>query len=317
MNIVYFGTPPFAAAVLAYLIEQGIIPRAVVTQPDRPQGRGEKLRAPAVKAVCQKLAPEIPIFQPDKASAPDFAPVLEALSPDLFVVVAYGELVKQHLLDMPKRGCINLHASLLPKYRGAAPIQRCIMAGELESGVTVMHMVMKMDAGDIIATESVPISEDMTAGALEGVLCERGKALLTSVIREFEKGEPSRCAQDPGQVTYAPKLSPEDGELLWEREAQALHDLVRGVTPRPGAWCALELKGQSKRLKILRSRVVQGSASPSELIQDPQGRFLVGCGRGILELVEVQLEGKRVMSGVDFMRGYGSQLYQNKMKKNL
>src|ERR1700722_12681047 len=167
MKVIFFGTPPFAAHVLEYLLSQCIHVAAVVTKPDRPKGRSRVPLPTPVKLIAQQQIPPIPVYQPELVSDPEFADVLIPYQADLFVVVAYGEIIKQHLLDMPKLGCINLHASLLPKYRGAAPIQRCILEGETETGVTIMHMVKKMDAGDIIKTVKIPIHPDRTYGDLE------------------------------------------------------------------------------------------------------------------------------------------------------
>lgn len=308
LKVVYFGTPPFAAEVLHYLVDNGVNVAAIVTQPDRPSGRGEKLRPPAVKAMAQKLELDIPIHQPEKASSPEFSAVLEELDADIFVVVAYGEIVKQHLLDMPKRACLNLHASLLPKYRGAAPIQRCIMEGEKESGVTVMHMAMKMDSGDIIKMVKVPIPQEMTSGQLEEELCTVGKRALLDVLREFAEGEPSRVVQDHSQVTFAAKVNPIDGLVTWENSAQATHDQIRGVTPRPGAWCKVLINGDEKRLKIWQSRVVEREGQRAGEIIPSKNEFLVACREGVVALDEVQLEGKRRMNGADLIRGYGPSL---------
>ena len=304
LRVVYFGTPQFAAEVLAYLLENQVQICAVVTQPDRPQGRGERLTPTPVKKVAQKLRPEIPIFQPEKASAEDFAETLKSFEADLFVVVAYGEIVKEHLLQMPKRACINLHASLLPKYRGAAPIQRCIIAGEPESGVTIMHMAKKMDAGDVIAMETTPITPEVTAGELEVELCRSGKELLLKSIADFAAGEPPRTVQDHEQATFAPKVTPEDGLLDFSKTATELHNQARGVTPRPGAWCKMLVRGQEKRLKVWKTAVeseIQGE--PGE-IKALKNAFTVACSEGGLRLIEVQLEGKRRMLGEELLRGY-------------
>ncbi|MBA3603356.1 MAG: methionyl-tRNA formyltransferase, partial [Parachlamydiaceae bacterium] len=172
MKVVFFGTPPFAAKLLKVLLEQGFSIVAIITKPDKPQGRSKEPLFPAVKETALLYAPNIPLFQPEFVSAPDFAPTLAQFDADLFVVVAYGEIIKQHLLDMPRLGCINVHASILPKYRGAAPIQRAIIGGEEESGVTIMQMVRKMDAGDMIRVAKVPIGQNMIYGELENELCE-------------------------------------------------------------------------------------------------------------------------------------------------
>ncbi|WP_068467020.1 methionyl-tRNA formyltransferase [Candidatus Protochlamydia phocaeensis] len=307
MKVIFFGTPPFAAQVLDFLLQQGIEIVAVVSKPDRPKGRSGSPVPTPVKLVAQAHHPSLPIYQPELVSAPDFADVLKPYQADLFVVVAYGEIIKQHLLDMPRLACINLHASLLPKYRGAAPIQRAIMEGETVSGATIMHMVKKMDAGDMIAKVDVPIDPDMTYGELESQLCEAGKHALLTVIREFECGQPSRTPQDPSQVTFAPKIELEDCEIRWEQPAQRLHNLVRGVNPHPGAWCYVEIRGEKKRLKINRTKIVafSGQEKPGSILNlnQTKSNLLVATGDQALELLEVQLEGKKVMTSEELTRG--------------
>ncbi len=238
---------------------------------------------------------------------------MQAHAADLFVVVAYGEILKSHLLEMPRRACINLHASLLPRYRGAAPIQRCLMAGEKETGVTIMHMVKKMDAGDMFERVAVPIGPDMTAGELEQFLCEVGKEALSRVIRSFEKGNPAGVPQEESQATFAPKIEPEDCEIHWSRAAIELHNLVRGVNPHPGAWCDVLAKGEKKRLKVHRTRVVPlEKGTPGTLLNRDAGRgnLLIATGEGALELVEVQLEGKKAMSSEELCRGLARGSFQ-------
>lgn len=300
MKIVYFGTPPFAAQVLNDLVRHGCDIVAVVTRTDKPKGRsGEPVPTP-VKEVA--LSHHIPVYQPEKVSSEEFKPQLEAFNADLFVVVAYGEILKQHVLDAPKKGCINLHASLLPKYRGAAPIQRAIIDGEEESGISIMYMVKKMDAGDVIRTARVPISADMTYGELEQKLCEAGSAELLEVIRLFEKGKVAGIAQDESKVTFAPKIELEDCEIDWSKEAQTIHNLVRGVNPHPGAWCFVTVRGEKKRLKIYKTEVqnVSGIPKSAEL---KKGEPLIYCGKGAVLLKEVQLEGKKRMQANELFRG--------------
>lgn len=306
MKVVFFGTPQFSAEVLQFLLEQGIDIVAVVSKPDRPKGRSRNPVPTAVKALLLSQNSTIPLFQPEIASSPDFAVVLEGLQPDLFVVVAYGEIIRQHLLDMPKIACINLHTSLLPKYRGAAPIQRCLMAGEDKSGVSIMHMVRKMDAGDVIETVEVPIGPETTFGELEQTLCDVGKVGLLKVILEFETGNPPRTPQDDTQNTLAPKIELEDCEIAWDQPAQKIHDLVRGVNPYPGAWCDVFVRGEKKRLKINRTRVVPYPHSAPGTILNPtqsNANLLIAAGDQALELIEVQLEGRKIMSSAELTRG--------------
>ncbi len=301
MNIVYFGTPQFAADVLDYLIKQKVPISAVITKPDKPKGRsGEPVQTPVKKVALEH---DLPVFQPEIVSEPGFAQTLADFNPDLFVVVAYGEIIKQHLLDMPKRGCINLHASLLPKWRGAAPIQHSIIHGDQKTGVTIMHMAKKMDAGDVISMVKVPIPQNMTFGELEKALCEAGQAALLDVIHDFEKGNISRTPQDHTQATYAPKIELEDCELHWDKSAQELHNLVRGVNPYPGAWCYIKMRGGKKRLKVLRTTVERDvSGAPGSVIDNAKG-LVIACGNEGLNLIELQLEGKKAMTAEEFLRG--------------
>lgn len=306
MRAVFFGTPLFAARVLEYLLQYKVNIVAVISKPDRPKGRSGTPVPTPVKTAALTHVPPLPIYQPEMVSAPEFADVLKPYEADLFVVVAYGEIIKQHLLEMPRRACINLHASLLPEYRGAAPIQRCIMEGKTETGVTIMHMVRKMDAGDMIEKVKVPIGPETTFGELEQTLCEEGKKALLNVIQAFEKGEPSRMPQDHAQATLAPKIELEDCEIHWNQPAQKLHDLVRGVNPYPGAWCYVSVRGETKRLKINRTRIIPCTQTePGHVLNAHQtkGNLLIATGDQALELLEVQLEGKKNMSSEELMRG--------------
>lgn len=304
MRVIFFGTPLFAARVLEYLLQHKVDIVAVVSKPDRPKGRSNAPVPTPVKQVALARDPPLPVLQPEFVSAPDVAVMLKDYSADLFLVVAYGEIIKQHVLDMPHKGCINLHASLLPKYRGAAPIQHAIMEGEMETGVTIMHMAKKMDAGDMIAQAVVSIGPEMTFGELEEALCTLGKKLLLEVINALEKGDPQRTVQDHSQATFAPKIELEDCEIHWNLPAQRLHNLVRGVNPYPGAWCYVEIKGEKKRLKINQVKIVASKGlEPGTLIQTAPGKLIVATGSQALELLEVQLEGKKSMSSSEFLRG--------------
>lgn len=303
MKIVFFGTPSFAAKVLQSLIERNIEVVAVVSKPDKPQGRSSKLIATPVKEVALKHS--IPCFQPEKVSSPEFADVLPQFHPDLFVVVAYGEIIKQHILDIPKKGSINLHASLLPKYRGAAPIQRAIIDGEKETGVSIIYLVKKMDAGDVLATESTPISEEDTYETVAERLCEIGTRLTLRVISEIESGSEHSIKQDEQKVTYAHKLELEDCEINWNASAETIHNLVRGVNPFPGAWTYVYIGEDKKRLKIFVTEVLKNGEAPAfgEVRYDKALGLIVGCGEGALILKELQLEGKKRVSCHDLLRG--------------
>lgn len=304
MKIVFFGTPQFAAEILSYLLKNGIEVAAVVTKPDKPKGRSGTPIPTPVKLVALSQNPPLPIYQPELVSAPEFSDTLIQYQADLFVVVAFGEIIKQHLLDMPKLGCINVHASLLPKYRGAAPIQRSIINNETETGITIMHMVRKMDAGDIIHSVAVPIGIDTNYGELEKKLCQVGAEALLNVIHEFAEGNIRRVPQKHEQATYAPKLELEDCQIDWQQSAQSIHNLVRGTNPYPGAWCWVNIKGQQKRLKVLKTKVVDNRhGSPGQvLLADIKG-VIVACGQQALQIVDLQLEGKKAMPAEELMRG--------------
>ena len=303
MRVVFFGTPEFSAKVLDALFEAKINIVGIISKPDKPQGRHLKLTPTPVKALASEKHPEIPLWQPEKVSDPLFAPTLEALKPDLFVVVAYGEILKEHLLTLPRKGCINVHTSLLPKLRGAAPIQRAIMQGEGESGVTIIYLVKQMDAGDILSQRSLEVGPDMTFGELEEAILKLSIPILLEAISSIEAGEAPRVPQDPEKATFAPKVEAEECEVKWERDAAALHNLIRGSNPYPGAWCWAHIKGQKVRLKLFRTRLVSNEGKAGEIVSFGKEGWRVACSQGALEILEVQPEGKRRMSTVDFMRG--------------
>lgn len=303
IKIVFFGTPAFAAEILRYLLDHGVPVVGVVTQPDRPKGRSLQLTSSPVKSLA--LEKHVPLFQPEKASQEPFLQELAELKADLFVVVAYGQILSQKLLDIPPLGCINVHASLLPKYRGAAPIHRCLMAGEKETGIAIQKMVKQLDAGDVIATSKVQIPPEMTFGELEQKLNDAAKPLLLSVIHEYEKRIPPAEPQNHSFATYASKIELNEGELHWKRSAEELHNLIRAFSPRPGAWCWIDVGGERKRLKILRSQCVSGKGNPGQLLQNE----VVACGQGALKLIDVQPEGKKVMKAADWLRGQKNILF--------
>lgn len=296
MKIVFFGTPAFAASILEFLLQSNVSIEAIVTQPDRPKGRSLQMTSSAVK----QAAGSIPVLQPQKASEPQFLEQLKALHADLFVVVAFGQILPQSLLDIPPKGCINLHASLLPKYRGAAPIHRALIHGDRETGVCVQKMVKQLDAGDVIASARTEILPDMTFGELEAVLCELSKSLLLWVLQAYEKGIPPAEPQNPTLVTYAPKISMEEGEIKWDRPAEEIHNLVRAFSPRPGAWSSIDTGTGKKRVKILKTKVIRQSGRPGQVFSVDGD---VGCGAHSLKILDIQPEGKQVMRASDWLRG--------------
>ena len=301
-RVVFFGTPAFAAEILSYLLETSHDIVAVVTQPDRPQGRSSQLVPSPVKQVAQQL----PCLQPEKASDPTFLAQLRDLNADLYVVAAFGQILPQTLLDIPRLGIINVHTSLLPKYRGAAPIQRALMAGDPITGVTIMKIVRQLDAGDILAVAEMPLPQGMAFGELEAELCALSKPLLVSVLRAYEEGIPPSVPQDPTHVTFAPKITTEECKVDWSRSAQEIHNQIRALSPQPGAWCWVLHGDEKRRVKILQSAVVTNSNSnrPGALSLQKNSSLIVFCGIGAIELFSVQPEGKRPMRAIEWARGY-------------
>ncbi len=302
MRIVFFGTPDFAASILRYLLDVQIEVVAVVTQPDRPKGRSLQESPSPVKSCLLEKGSDIPVLQPQKASDPLFLEEIKQFRADLFVVVAFGQILPQVLLDVPLKGCINIHASLLPKYRGAAPIQRSLLHGEKETGIAIQKMVKQLDAGDVIATAKIEISPEMTYGELEKELCELAKPLLLVVLQAFEKGIPSAEPQNHSLATYASKVSVEEAEIRWDKPAQEIHNQIRAFAPKPGAWCwAYMSNGEKRRVKILKTAVMPESGEPGKILS-PDG--LVACGQSSLKILEMQPEGKKSMSPSDWLRGF-------------
>ncbi|MCH9627611.1 MAG: Methionyl-tRNA formyltransferase [Chlamydiales bacterium] len=301
MRVVFFGTPDFAASILTYLIQQPVEIVAVVSRPDKAKGRSKTLRPTAVKRVAE--AHGLPVFQPKKASDPEFAELLKTFKADLFVVAAYAEILRENILEIPPLGCLNVHGSLLPKYRGAAPVQRALMAGEKETGVSIMKMVLEMDAGDVYSMTKIPISLEMTAGALFEVMAEKGACALWKVMQQVEQGKAQAVPQDHSRATFTKKVKPEEGRVVWSGSALDIHNQIRGLTPNPGGWCFVEVRGVQKRLKLLKTRPqLEFSGQPGERASG-EGQLIVCCGEGALELLEVQLEGKKALAADVFLRG--------------
>lgn len=304
MRIVFFGTPPFAAKILKDLLDNGHEIVAVVTKPDRPKGRSKTPIPSAVKEFVLEMVVSPPIYQPKKASAEEFIEALAAHEADLFVVVAYGEILRQKVLDLPRLGCLNVHASLLPEYRGAAPVQRCLMDGKTETGVTIMHMVLKMDAGEIITQKKLQIPLEMSLGELEENLCELGSLALQEVLKTYSEGCVGSSSQDENLVTYASKVELEDCELRFDQPAIALHNLIRGSNPRPGAWAWVDIRGKRKRLKIWSSSVLENFEGVPGDLSVLDDRLVIACGKGALSINVLQLEGGRRLTSKEFLRGF-------------
>lgn len=306
MRIVFFGTPDFSATLLTFLIDQGVDIAAVVTRPDKPQGRSSKPQFSAVKKLA--LQKNLPLYQPPKASDPLFAEELKKLHADLFVVAAYAEILKENILSITPLGCINVHASILPKYRGAAPIQRAIMTGEREGGITIMKMVLELDAGDMYSVAKTPITETMTTGELTAHFAVIGGPALWQVMQDLEKGTARPIPQDSSQATYAKKITTEDAQINWNHSSWQIDCQIRGVTPNPGAWCWIELRGEKKRLLIKKAQKILESyelllSQPGEIVSSEPSRLIISCGEGALEIFELQLEGKQSMTTSNFLKG--------------
>lgn len=309
MKLIFFGTSAFAGRVFEDLLKSGVEICAVVTKPDKPKGRSLLMTPPPVKESVQKLAPHIPIYQPIKASTPEFGEILKSYHADIFVVVAYGEIIKKNLLEMPPLGCINIHASLLPKYRGATPIVRCLMNGETETGITIMDMVLEMDAGAILKTANVSVPASMLFGELEEVLSEVATPALLEVLKGKVEGTLQPISQEHALATFAPKLVPAEEEISWDKAAFQIHNLIRALSPRPGAWCWVQIGSEKKRLKIKRSEIVLGlCGKPGENLILNKEEWVVACGKEALRLLEIQLEGKKSMPTKDFLRGSNTPL---------
>ena len=300
MKVMFMGTPEISAVCLSGLVERGINVTSVVTGKDKPRGRGKQLTPTATKRVAEELG--IRVYTPDTLRNDAFMDILREEAPDIIVVVAYGKILPPAVLEFPKLGCINLHVSLLPKYRGAAPMQRAIMCGERETGVTVMYMAEGLDTGDIIATEAFPIGPEDDFEAIHDRSAEIGAPLLARTIVEIFEGRATRTPQDDSLATYAQKIEKEDCRIDFSLPASRLDCIIRGVTPIPGAFA---YQGE-KMLKIFKATVVSGSGQPGEVIaldSRGEGSFTVACGEDALFIRGVIPEGKGKMSAGDYIRG--------------
>ena len=301
LRIVFFGTPDFAVPTLDRLLSSPHLVCGVVTQPDRPRGRGQRLQPPPVKAAA--LAHQVPVIQPGLLKDPEVGRKLREWRPDLGVVVAYGKILPESLLAIPRLGMINVHASLLPKYRGAAPVQRAVIAGERETGVTIMRVVKRLDAGPMLATARRPIAPDETSDVVERDLASLGAALLVDVVGALADGDVTEEAQDDTRSSYAPRLTKEEGLVDWSLPPTDIHNRVRGLYPWPHAYSFID----GARLILLASRVEPGStrAAPGTVTGTSSGVIEVATGHeGRIAIVQVQPEGRRPMHAREFLAGH-------------
>lgn len=321
MRIVFMGTPDFARSALEKIIEAGHEVILVVTQPDKPKGRSGELQVSEVKACA--LEHDIPVFQPVRIKEADNVAYLKSFDADIYVVAAFGQILSQEILDIPKFGCVNIHASLLPKYRGAAPIQQAILDGEKETGVTIMQMAAGMDTGDILLQRTIPISDDETGGGLFDKLSVLGGELIVEALPKIERGELTPVPQNEELATKCGKLSKDMGKIYFEDDAETIRNLVRGLNPWPSAFTSLNKKSfkiwRAKALMEIEFRQiakelhdgqdeVRGKAIAANefgtIVAVLKDSFIVLTGDGYLQVYEVQLEGKKRMPVKDFLLGY-------------
>jgi methionyl-tRNA formyltransferase len=291
------GTPEFAVPTLRALAECGHEIVAAYTRAAKPSGRGMKLLPTPVAQEAQRLG--ISVLTPTTLKTPETRQEFEAYHADAAVVVAYGMILPQAILDAPKLGCFNLHASLLPRWRGAAPINRAIMAGDAESGVVVMKMDVGLDTGDVAMTERIAIPDTMTAADLHDALAPLGAGLMVRATVALERGELQLARQGEDGVTYAAKIDKAEARIDWHKPARAVLRHIHGLSPFPGAWCEMPIAGET-RVKILRCELAKGSGAPGELLDD---RLTIACGEGAIRILELQRAGKQPMKADDFLRG--------------
>jgi len=298
LRIIFMGTPDFAVPTLRAILEAGHEVVSAYTQPPRAAGRGMALRESPVHQAAEDAG--LAVATPERLKGADEQERFRALDADVAVVVAYGLILPRAILDAPRFGCFNVHASLLPHWRGAAPINRAIMAGDRETGVSIMRMEEGLDAGPVCLEARVAIGPEETAGELHDRLAMIGASLMVSALQKFEQGNLSCRRQHDEGATYAPKLDPKETRINWRLLARDVHDRIRGLSPHPGAWFEIGLNGKRERVKVLRSVIASGAGMPGMILDD---HLTVACGEGAVRLTEVQRAGKRPMSAEDFLRG--------------
>ena len=298
MRLIFMGTPQFAVEPLRALAAAGHDIAGVVTRTDKPTGRGRTVTAPPVKVAAQELG--LTIFQPKRARDPEFIEILRTLTPEVIIVAAYGQLLPKEILTLPKFGCVNIHASLLPAYRGAAPINWAIIRGEQETGITIMLMDEGMDTGAILLQESIPVGPEDTAGALKEKLASMGAKLIITAVPLLGSGKLIPVPQDGMKATMAPLLKKGDGLIDWHLSAQEIHNRVRGLSPWPGAFSFLD----NNMVKIIATGVLDGTGEPGSLYERDKNTLVAGTGSGLLRILSIQPEGKKPMTAGEFMRGH-------------
>lgn len=299
MKIVFMGTPEFAVPCLQKIIDEGHEVVAVVTQPDKPKGRGKKLAMPPVKELALKY--DIPVYQPLKAREESFVDTLKEMNPELIVVVAFGQILPKSILDIPKYGCVNVHASLLPRYRGAAPLNWVIINGEEKTGVTTMYMDEGLDTGDMILKSEIALDDEITAGELHDKMMIDGAKLLKETIDLIKKGEAPREKQSNENTCYSPIMNKSLGNIDWNKSAIDIHNLVRGINPWPSAYTTYE--GQT--MKIWKTKVIDKNSNkdPGTIISVDKEGINVSTSEGILQIKEIQMAGKKRMEVPEYIKG--------------
>ncbi|MFY9640397.1 MAG: methionyl-tRNA formyltransferase [Rhodomicrobium sp.] len=299
LRVVFMGTPDFSVPALSEIVGAGHDVVGVYTQPPRPAGRGMEDRKSPVHAFADEAA--IPVFTPKTLRRPEIQEEFASLAPDVAVVAAYGLILPLPVLETPPLGCLNLHASLLPRWRGAAPIQRAIMAGDKETGVMVMKMEQGLDTGPVALADRLLIAPDATAGEIHDQLSLMGASLMLTALQMLENRDLFFTPQPEKGVTYAPKISKDETRIDWTKSGPEVHNHLRGLSPYPGAWFEALLGGKAERIKVLRSVLVPGKGDPGQLLDT---NLTVACGSQAVRLTQVQRAGKRPIGGADFLRGF-------------
>lgn len=300
MRVVFMGTPEFSVPTLTEIVSSGHEVVAVYTRAPKPAGRGQAERKSAVHLAAEAFG--IPVFTPKSLKGLDEQGVFALHDADVGIVVAYGLLLPKAILDAPRLGCLNLHGSLLPRWRGAAPIQRAVMAGDAQTGVMVMQMDEGLDTGAVAVGEVIPIGPDMTSGELHDVMMRTGADLMGRALAALERGSLDFKAQVEDGAVYAKKIEKTEARIDWSQPAEVVHNHIRGLAPFPGAWFEMELAGKPVRIKALRSTLAAGSGAPGTLLDN----LTIACGSGAVRLVQIQREGKSAMDAATFLRGAGA-----------
>jgi methionyl-tRNA formyltransferase len=301
LRIVFMGTPAFCIPSLERLLEDAHRVILVVTQPDKPKGRGNRISMPSAKEFA--LSRNIEVFQPETLKSERVVEILKSYQPDLFVTVAYGKILTKEILEIPKRGTVNVHASLLPLYRGAAPIQWSLIRGERKTGITTMMTDVGLDSGDILLKREMPIDGDMTAGALHDKLSLLGAEVLSQTLQDMTRGRLTQTPQEVDGATYAPMLKKEDGCIDWSKPAQSIHDRVRGMNPFPGAYSFY----RGKKIRIWKTKVYEHETlayTPGAILTASADGLLVATPKGVLHILELQFDSGRRMDVGDYLRGH-------------